>query len=347
MVVNGQGVLVYVNDQAQELFGYPADKLVGQSIEALLPETIRAAHVAMRESYTESPRRRPMGTGRDLRARRSDGSTFPVDVSLAPVDTTEGRLFTAFVRDATDQRRRQRQAEAVADISAALLESQPVPDVLALAARHTRAVTAADAGWVVTPDGDSLVVRAAAGHGAAEFLGVRASVRTAVAGIAMAAGEPLVIESLADDPRVIDRGRVQGFGPTLVMPLVSGERRFGALVAARHRGEPRFSQDDVESARLYAGAAAVTLAFGEARAELERQHLAAEQERIGRELLNLVIHEVYGIGLLVQSSLAVAGPDLRPRLDEAVARLDDVIRQIRNVVFGVVGRGDAEGDAGT
>lgn len=341
LAVDRDGTLIYANHKAEELFGYPAAELIGQPIEVLVPDTTRAAHVALRDTYMDAPRRRPMGTGRDLRARRRDGSTFPVDVSLSPLDTPDGPVITAFVRDATDQRRRQHQAEAVAEIAAALLEDQPVPDVLALAARHTRAVTWADAAWVVTPDREALVVRAAAGHGATELMGVRTTVRQSVAGVAMLERGPLLIESLTDDDRVPDKARAQGYGPAIVIPLVAGEREFGALVAARVEGQPHFSADDVEGANLFARSVAVTLAFGEARAELERQHLTAEQERIGRELLNRVIHDIYGIGLWLQSSIGLANAEVSPRLDEAVSRLDDVIANIRHVVFGIVDGIDA------
>jgi PAS domain S-box-containing protein len=344
VAVDDDGTLIYANERAQELFGYSAKELLGQSIEMLVPDTIRAAHVSMREGYMAVRRTRPMGTGRDLKGRRSDGSTFPVDVSLSPVTTPQGRIITAFVRDATETRRRQRQAEAVGEIAAALLEDQAVPDVLALAARHTRAVTSADAAWVVTPEDDALVVRAAAGYGAAEFLGVRASVHDSVAGIAVLEREALVIPSLTDHNLAPDRAKAQGYGPAIVIPLVAGERDFGALVAARLIGQPAFSEEDVQGAKFFARSAAVTLAFGEARAELDRQHVMAEQERIGRELLNRVIHDIYGIGLMLQSSISRANSEVAPRLDEAVSKLDEVIHNIRAVVFGLVDEVDVVGE---
>jgi PAS domain S-box-containing protein len=335
LVVDSAGRLVYVNDQAQEMFGYRAEELLGTPVEGLVPQAARAAHVDLRAGYAGEPRRRPMGTGRSLRARRRDGHTFPVDVSLSPVDTAEGRLVTAFVRDATAQRRRQAQAEAVAEIAAALLEGQPVLDVLTLTAEHARTVTAADAAWVVTPDGaDRVSVRTAVGPGTEDMVGAGGRLEDTISGQAMLGGEPVLIASLASDARALDRFNMQAYGPALFIPLVTAERRFGALVAARRVDEPEFTPDDVESARMFGTSAAVTLAFGEARDELEHQRVAAEQERIGRELLNRVIHEAFGVGLLLQSTVPLVGAEAAPRLDEAVSRLDEVIRAIRSVVFG-------------
>jgi PAS domain S-box-containing protein len=328
LVADEAGNLVYVNQQAVDLFGYSANELIGQPVEVLVPDMVGEPA-------------RPMGTGRNLRARCRDGRTVPVDVSLGSVDGPSGRLVTAFVRDATAPRRRQYQAEAVAEIAAALLEARPVVDVLTLTAEHARTVTAADTAWVVTPGGPGdLVVRASVGVGAEELVGASGPFDTTLSGMAMAGGQPVLLESLRDDGRGMDPDAMARFGPAMYVPLTTGERRFGALVTARLDGSPMFSPDDVESARLFASSAAVTLAFGETRAELERQHLAAEQERIGRELLNRVIHEAFGVGLLLQSTIPLAGAEAAPRLDEAVSRLDQVIRTIRSVVFAVTERPD-------
>jgi PAS domain S-box-containing protein len=336
LVVGADGTILYANSQVEALFGWTVSDLVGEPVEMLLPESVRRAHVGMREGYVRAPSTRPMGTGRDLRARRKDGRTFPVDVSLAPLDTAGGRVVTAFVRDATDTRRRQQQAEATADISRALLESRPVVDVLALTAEYARTVVGADAAWVVTPrDADTLVVRATAGDAAKRLLGVELSLRSSLLGAVMDKAVPALIESLVDDEQVAAEVRALGLGPAFSTPLVASERRFGAMVVARHQDGPMFTDADVASAQVFADSAAVTLAFGEARSELEHERLTAEQERIGRELLNRVINEAYGIGLSLQSVVGIAGRDAGPRIEEAVTRLDQVIRTIRSVVFGI------------
>src|SRR5207244_77436 len=95
---------VLVNAQTEQLFGYTRDELLEKPIEVLLPERFRERHVSHRSGYLDDPVTRPMGIGLDLAGRRKDGSEFPVDISLGAIQTDEGRLVTAFVRDMTERK---------------------------------------------------------------------------------------------------------------------------------------------------------------------------------------------------------------------------------------------------
>ena len=99
--VNEHGRIVKVNAQAQNLFGYTRDEMVGQPVEILVPERFRAAHPARREEYSSRPRRRPMGEGLELFGRRKDASEFSVDIMLSPLETKRGKLMLSVIRDAT------------------------------------------------------------------------------------------------------------------------------------------------------------------------------------------------------------------------------------------------------
>lgn len=104
VLVGGDGVIRFVNQETQRMFGYERDELVGQRVEVLLPEDLRGRHVHHRAHYLEKPERRPMGAGRELEARRRDGSTFPAEISLSPMETDDGMLVTAAIRDITERR---------------------------------------------------------------------------------------------------------------------------------------------------------------------------------------------------------------------------------------------------
>jgi PAS domain S-box-containing protein len=122
MVVAGRhGRILLVNRQAEALFGCTREDLVGQPIETLLPERFRAGHAGLRETYTANPRPRPMGAGLELFARRRDGSELPVEICLSPVETAEGVLVSAAIRDVSDRHR----ADAELRRQAALLELAP------------------------------------------------------------------------------------------------------------------------------------------------------------------------------------------------------------------------------
>lgn len=102
VVVDEAGCITRVNDRVEELFGYEPAELTGEPIERLVPEDVRDQHVAERDGYLDAPTRRPMGADLDISARRKDGTTFPVDVGLAPIDTGDGVEVLAAVRDITE-----------------------------------------------------------------------------------------------------------------------------------------------------------------------------------------------------------------------------------------------------
>jgi PAS domain S-box-containing protein len=102
-IVADDGRIVAVNSELEHLFGYSAGELLGESVELLVPADARSAHVVLREEYVENPRRRGMGLGRHLHGQRRDGSVFPVQISLARIDTALGAMTFAAVRDVTSR----------------------------------------------------------------------------------------------------------------------------------------------------------------------------------------------------------------------------------------------------
>src|SRR5665647_2634658 len=102
--VDRSGVIRFVNHQTELLFGYEQGDLIGESLETLVPESLRQTHVAHRESYRAAERTRLPGTDLKLCGRRQDGTEFPVDISLSPMETRDGLLVIAAVRDMTSYR---------------------------------------------------------------------------------------------------------------------------------------------------------------------------------------------------------------------------------------------------
>ncbi|MHB8466918.1 MAG: MASE1 domain-containing protein, partial [Acidimicrobiales bacterium] len=105
VVIDSDGVIRLVNRQTETLFGYERSELVGQRIEILLPTRHGQHHPDLRRQYFEAPNTRPMGAGLDLAARRRDGTEFPVDISLSPLETEDGLLVSAAIRDITERKR--------------------------------------------------------------------------------------------------------------------------------------------------------------------------------------------------------------------------------------------------
>ena len=105
VMTNQQGKIVLVNAQAESLFGYLRDELIDQPVEILVPERFRASHPAHRAEFCAASQPRAMGAGRDLFARRKDGTERLVEIGLAPIHTQEGILALTAILDITERRR--------------------------------------------------------------------------------------------------------------------------------------------------------------------------------------------------------------------------------------------------
>jgi len=105
VIVDLRGHIQLINRQTEALFGYDRADLVDAPVEVLLPERFRSVHEHHRDGYSADPRTRPMGAGLQLYGRRKDGTEFPVEISLSPMQSEEGQLVISVIRDISDRKR--------------------------------------------------------------------------------------------------------------------------------------------------------------------------------------------------------------------------------------------------
>jgi diguanylate cyclase (GGDEF)-like protein/PAS domain S-box-containing protein len=117
IIVNKDGNILLINHLAEELFGYALDELLGQPVEILIPAAVRERHAQLRGSYVGHPQPRQMGEGIELMAVRKDGSEFPAEISLSPLETSDGTIVTAAVRDITERLATQRNLKRLASFA--------------------------------------------------------------------------------------------------------------------------------------------------------------------------------------------------------------------------------------
>ncbi|HWA49720.1 MAG TPA: PAS domain S-box protein, partial [Dongiaceae bacterium] len=104
VMINASGRIEMVNAQAEALFGYERSELLGQPIETLVPERFRRHHPGLRMTFLNDPRSRPMGAGRDLFGLKKDGTEFPVEIGLNPIETDEGPMVLSAIVDISDRK---------------------------------------------------------------------------------------------------------------------------------------------------------------------------------------------------------------------------------------------------
>ncbi|WIG59979.1 MAG: hypothetical protein OJF49_002727 [Ktedonobacterales bacterium] len=286
VVADHEGRITFVNRQAEALFGYPRAEMLGQPVELLIPAQFHEAHRQHRSVYVAAPRTRPMGVSLRLSGRRRDGSEFPVEVSLSPLEDGSEALVIASIRDVSERRRLE---AAWAAVEAASAESRQLQRITDAALTHTtldgllsavlggiRTVMAVDnvAILLTSEDGRELILSAAQGPEEVVAHTVRMPIGQGVAGRIAETRQPLVVDDLLTVEVANPLLREQ-FRSLVGVPLVLEGRLIG-VVHADSATLRRFSEQDVRLLQLVAERIAYALDHARLRAAEDEAHREAE-----------------------------------------------------------------------
>jgi PAS domain S-box-containing protein len=333
--VDEQGEIKLVNSRTEVVFGYARDDLIGRQVEMLVPDAARTGHVLHRDRYFEAPRTRAMGEGRDLHARRKDGSEFPCEISLSTVATDSGLMALAAIRDITDRRRDRddlrravRRLQAATEVAVAVGGETDLERVLDAIVERGRALVEARALIILLREGDQLVVAATAA--------VAGGLDPEVAALSFKAEEASE-EVLLGRFTGTDLGRNET-GRALLAPLIFRGQSLGLVVALDRVGEPgRFDDEHQRMLESFAASAATGVATARSMAEERLQNTidAAEQERgrWARELHDETLQSLAVLRMRLASALREESPDdLQVTGQEAVEQIDDEIVKLRRLI---------------
>jgi PAS domain S-box-containing protein len=300
VVVDLLGNIVLVNHQLARQFGYSRDELIGQSVDVLVPDDLRTAHASHRQEFLKSPGVRDMGPGRDLFGRRRDGTRFPVEVGLRPLETAEGLFVLAAVTDVAARRElaeaAQRAVEGrldferlVAELSVQFinLPVEQVDNAIRDALRKIGETLDLDRCnfFRILPDGmlvDPISWLRPGIPPVPSSIDARARFPWAL-GKALA-GEMVCVSNIDEVPEPIDRASYQALGTRslVTVPLLVEGRVAGALGFNMVRRERTWAPESIHRMRV------ITAAFGNVLARRERDealHQALDEVKRLRDKL--------------------------------------------------------------
>ncbi|MBI5714145.1 MAG: GAF domain-containing protein, partial [Chloroflexi bacterium] len=246
VVVDQQGRIAMINKQTETMFGYHREELLGQSVEVIIPERFRGTHPAHRSAYSQSPNVRAMGVGVELSARRKDGSEFPVEISLSPLETAEGLLITAAVRNITERkqaeeqlRSRTEELSALFSLSTQLRQAGTAAEMYPIILREARQLLKADCGVIVSLDEhNSLFTIVFADGSMTSNMGRSFKLGKGISSIVLRTRQPYITSDYSNDPHhLTTMQNTDEVGPAVFVPLHSELELVGALMVGRQRSE--------------------------------------------------------------------------------------------------------------
>jgi len=280
VTVKQDGIITRINTQAQTLFGYTREELLGRPIEVLVPGHAQARHLLVQNEFFAKPHTRPMGAGLALSALKKDGLEFPVEIALSPLQLGEELFVTADIRDVSDRKQMEQVLEKRNSILATLhqmtleiVNRHEMDDILrTLLARIGVMLDATDVSVDLVEENNVLVTRAVSSH---QPLQQGDRMRRGEGGWlswqAIESGKPAILDDYAAWSR--RRPLYEGYPihAIMIIPVHQRERVIGAINISRSEANKPFEDTDVYLAEQLAELAALVLDNAQLYSELQLQ----------------------------------------------------------------------------
>lgn len=367
--VDARGQILYVNAKLEEMFAYRRDELRGQPIELLIPERFHRDHEAHRTAYRAHPHVRPMGSGMDLAARRKDGSEFPIEVGLSYlpvkparngemvvlasiVDVTKRKQTEEMLEHRVEERtreieRRRRVSDSLRDTLALLNSNRPAQEILDHIAAQASRLLGAEATAIYQlqdhepDDGEPLAILASFGLPDEYLSGEQVARQGSVLSSAVADGRPLVQPANGDGGEPGDspphgaRDERVVYQAQLAVPLAVQDDIYGGLMLY-YREPRRFTAEEIGLAVTFGDQAKLALENARLRAQAEQIAVAAERNRLARDLHDSVTQTLFSASLIAEvlPKLIARDPaETTRRLSELRQLTRGALAEMRTLLF--------------
>lgn len=282
--VDSRGRVVLWNTAAENVFGYAREEVVGKPLAAIMPQRFREAHRSGMQRVVSSGKSRIIGKTMELAAVRKDGTEFPIELSLAKWQTSEGIFFTGIIRDISQRKQAELLGEALDKINATVLSTLDPDEILQRIVVEAGKAIGAETCRISMREGDHWVVRYL--HGASkDLLGVRLTDdEFPLSALAARTKKPVVSNDVYNDDQA-DRktARKHGIRSALIAPLFAKGEAMGTLAFTYHSAPVGFSQAQVD----FAGKLATSVSLA-----VENARLYQQEHRIAQILQEGLIQEV-------------------------------------------------------